>query len=406
MNKNKNDYGLPKQVIHCKKCLMTNQKPLSVNESKSHLGKKKLGLAFGKNGICHACLYAKKKEEINWESREEMLKDMLSKYRKSNGDYDCIVAGSGGKDSIKQAHILKYKYDMNPLTVTYSPILYTKIGFRNLRSWIYNGGFDNYLFTPNGKITSILSKEAFINILHPLQPFKFGIKNFAAKMALKFGIKLIIYGEPYAEYGSMDINETDSPSYSEEFFVNDNPYYIAGLSIGEIKKKYNWIKDVDFLPYEPIRSKDLINQRLSVEFLGWYLKWDPQEVFYYAAENANYEPDTERTDGTYGKYSGVDDKMESLHFYLHYIKYGIGRCRFDASQEIRNGHITREEGIQLCKKFEGEYPKRYIKDCYNFMNIDENYAQKVIDSFRPKHLWKKIDNNWIRLQELESINPF
>ena len=113
------------------------------------------------------------------------------------------------------------------------------------------------------------------------------------------------------------------------------------------------------------------------------------EDFYYASENAGYETDTERTDGTYGKYSAVDDKMEWLHFYLHYIKFGIGRCRLDASQEIRNGHITRNEGISLCKRFEGEYPKRYIKDCLDFMQIDEDYASRVIDSFRPNHLWKK-----------------
>ena len=64
-------------------------------------------------------------------------------------------------------------------------------------------------------------------------------------------------------------------------------------------------------------------------------------------------PDTERTDGTYGRYSAVDDKMEWLHYYCHYIKFGIGRCRFDVSQEIRNKHITREEAILLCKRFEG-----------------------------------------------------
>ena len=35
-----------------------------------------------------------------------------------------------------------------------------------------------------------------------MQPFKFGIKMFASKMALKFNIDLVIYGEPYLKYGS------------------------------------------------------------------------------------------------------------------------------------------------------------------------------------------------------------
>ena len=118
--------------------------------------------------------------------------------------------------------------------------------------------------------------------------------------------------------------------------------------------------------------------------------------------NAGYETDTERTDGTYGKYSAVDDKMEWLHFYLHYIKFGIGRCRLDASQEIRNGHITRNEGISLCKRFEGEYPKRYIKDCLDFMQIDEDYAK--IDSFRP-NAYGKENNQWLiaRTDEINNL---
>ncbi len=97
-NQNK-DSGLPLKVIHCKKCLMTNQKPHSVNESKSKIGKKKQGLNF-KNGICDACIYSENKEKIDWSFREDKLKEMLSKFRKNDGSYDCIVSGSGGKDSV------------------------------------------------------------------------------------------------------------------------------------------------------------------------------------------------------------------------------------------------------------------------------------------------------------------
>ena len=102
--------------------------------------------------------------------REILLRKLLDQYRKTDGNYDCIVSSSGGKDSSSIAHILKYKYQMNPLTVTYSPILYTDIGFKNLRAMINIGGFDNLLFTPNGKLTSILAREAFVNLLHPMQP--------------------------------------------------------------------------------------------------------------------------------------------------------------------------------------------------------------------------------------------
>jgi N-acetyl sugar amidotransferase len=387
-------FGLDTTVKVCKICLMTNQKPYSLNETKNSKNSKKKGLDFNIDDICSACTYHElKTSKINWRAREDELKKLLDKYRKDNGEYDCIVSGSGGKDSSFQSHILKNKYGMNPLTVTYSPILPTEIGLKNFYNWIDIGGFDNYLFRPSGKVSSVLAKEAFINLLHPMQPFKFGIKMFASKMALKFDINLVIYGEPYLEYGSGSKKEN---SFDEDFYINDDDnVYFGGLSVNELKKKYQWIKDSDLQSFMPIRSKEIKGKKLNPIFLGYYLKYDPQEIYYYATENCGFEPDTQRTDGTYGRYTGIDDKFDWLHFYTHYIKFGIGRCRFDASQEIRNNHITRDEGIMLLKKYEGEYPERYLEDCYRFMGIDRESANKIIDSFRPEHLWKKNKkNNW------------
>ena len=296
---------------------------------------------------------------------------------------------------------------MNPLTVTYSPILYTDIGFQNLRAWIYSGGFDNLLFTPNGKITSVLAREAFKNLLHPMQPFKFGIKSIAAKTALKYDIELVMFGEPYYEYGSENENSKSSPSYDVSWLLNDSEdIFFGGTHYKDILKKYQWIKKNELSAFMPLKSKDLKNSKLKdlkIEFLGWYIKWNPQEIYYYASRNNGYFPDTQRTDGTYGRYSAIDDKMEWLHYYTHYVKFGIGRTRFDASQEIRSGHITRNEGIKLCKKFEGEYPKRYAKDCFSFMKFSEDEAIEIINKFRSPHLWKKTSQGWKRLQELKEI---
>ena len=398
-------FGLPERVIHCKNCLMTNQKPFSVNESKNNPKQKKLGMAIYDNGLCAACTYSLKKDkEINWKKREKLLIKMLDKYRRNDGSYDCIVSGSGGKDSSTIAHILKYRHNMNPLTVTYSPILYTDIGWQNHRSWINVGGFDNVLFTPNGRVTSLLAKEAFQNLLHPIQPFKYGIKSIAAKYAIKYDVKLVMFGETYAEYGSQEDRSTTSPSYDMSWFINDSKdIFFGGTHLKELKKKYQWLKDADLKPYMPLRSIEVKKSEMAVEFLGWYLKWNPQEAYYYASENCGYNPDTERTDGTYGRYSAVDDKFEWLHYYCHYIKYGIGRCRFDTAQEIRNGHITRDEAILLCKKFEGEIPNRYLIDCFDFMGLSEKQSYKIIDKFRSPHLWKKKGGKWERLQELDEL---
>ena len=405
MTNKKSIFGLPEKVQHCTKCLLTNQKPFSINETKNSKNSSKEGLQFNKDGVCLACQYSEaKKNSINWTEREKLLINLLDKFRKSNGDYDCIVSGSGGKDSSTIAHILKYRYGMNPLTVTYSPLLYTDIGIKNHRSWIDIAGFDNILFSPNGRISSLLAREAFQNLLHPMQPFKVGIKSIAAKTALKYGIDLVMFGEPYAEYGSEKDNSSLKPTYTTEWYVNDSDQiYFGGLHYRDILKKYQWLKISDLKSFMPITSDEIKGKSLQIEYLGWYLKWDPQEIYYYATENCGYKPDTERTDGTYGRYSGIDDKFEWLHYYTHYIKFGIGRCRFDSCQEIRNGHITRDEAVLLCKKFEGEYPKRYINDCYKFMDLSVKEAENIIDKFRSPHLWEKRKNKWLRLQELDGI---
>ena len=190
---------------------------------------------------------------------------------------------------------------------------------------------------------------------------------------------------------------------SLEMLSYDKPPFIAGLPVNELKKKYN-LSNNDLSPYMPIESKLLKKSKIRILFLGWFLKWNPQEVYYYATKNCGYSPDTQRIDGTYGRYAGVDDKIEWLHFFCHYIKFGIGRCRLDASQEIRSGHINREEAIALCKKFEGEIPNRYLNDCFKFMNLTYKEGWKIIDKFRPKHLWRKKNNKWIRIQELKQIS--
>ena len=184
-------YGLPDQVEFCSRCVMSNQKVTpSVVQNDSREGEKHT-LIF-KDGVCSACrVHDLKESRVDWGQREEELLRLLDKYRSKDGSYDCIVPGSGGKDSIFQSHILKTKYGMNPLTVTWSPHLYTDIGRQNFDNWIHKGGFDNFLFTPDGEKHALLTRLAYENLLHPFQPFIFGQRNFVMHMARKFNIQLI-----------------------------------------------------------------------------------------------------------------------------------------------------------------------------------------------------------------------
>lgn len=386
-------YGLPEKVLFCKKCIISNQRPSSVVEFKNTLEQKKRGIDFSAQGICEACEYNDVKQEIDWKERENELLKLLEKHRKPSG-YDCVVPGSGGKDSAYTAHVLKDKYGMNPLTVTWAPHLYTEIGWENFVNWSHVGGLDNILFTPNGKLHRYLTKIAFLNLLHPFQPFINGQKIIGPLIASKFNIPLVFYGENQAEYGNSK-NENKSSLMSNKFFSEKeiSDIKIGGQSIKSIIKETNFTIN-EFQPYLPLNINEINQKKIEQRFLGYYLKWDPQECFYYAVQNTGFKPNKERTEGSYSKYSSIDDKIDPFHYYCTLIKFGIGRTTYDAAQEIRNKKITREEGVALVNKFDNEFPKKYFKEFLIYLDIEEDVFWKTVDSFRSPHLWTKKNGKW------------
>jgi len=398
MKKNFSLFGLPEKITFCSKCVISNQRPSSVVEFKNTDNEKR-GIDIDQTNICEACKYNEEKKLIDWKQREIELEKVLSKYRRSSG-YDCIVPGSGGKDSAYTAHILKYKYNMNPLTVTWAPHLYTNIGWENFTNWMHVGGLDNILFTPNGKLHRLLTKLAFLNLLHPFQPFIIGQRIIGPKIASKYNIPLVIYGENQAEYGNSS-KENISSLMNPDFFSSDASDDIAlgGVSIKEIIKKYKFSQN-DFEPYLPPEKKEVDKKNIKVMYLGYFLKWDPQECFYYASENTGFKANTERTEGSYSKYSSIDDKTDPFHYFTTFIKFGIGRATYDAAQEIRNDKINRDEGIALIKKYDNEFPKKYFKEFLEYIDISEKEFWKVIDNFRSPHLWEKKSSEWILKEKI------
>lgn len=394
MEKLETYYGLPENVVYCKKCVMSNQRPASAVEFKHTIKSKKTTMNMDSGGVCDACRTAEQKESIDWGMRESELIELLDKHRSKDGSYDCLVPGSGGKDSAYQAHVLKYKYGMNPLTVTWPPILYTDYGYRNWKNWI-DSGFDNISWNRNGKVMKTLTKLSIENLFHPFQTFILGQKNLAPKIAAKYGIDLIFYGENEAEYGN-PIADNRSSLRDKSYFSYNNldEIYLGGLSVKEIMETYNF-KISDIEAFLPAKERDLEKTNIQVHYLGYYLKWTPQEVYYYAVENTGFKARPFRTQGTYSKYNSIDDKIDDLHYYTTYIKFGIGRATYDASQEIRNNHITREEGVALVNRFDGEFPDRYFDEIMSYLDIDPDYFKnKLTDKFRSPHLWIKQDGIW------------
>jgi len=404
-------YGLPHNVNFCKKCVISNQRPNSAVEYGHTKDSKKTTIHFDEHGVCDACRMAEQKHgTIDWAERERQLRELCDRHRSTDGSYDCVVPGSGGKDSFYAAHMLRTKYGMHPLTVTWAPHIYTEWGWKNFQSWIH-AGFDNFLCTPNGRIHRLITRLAVENLFHPFQPFMFGQKALAPKMALLHKIPLVFYGENEAEYGN-PIADTQSAKRDWSYFTasDKSKIYLGGTSLSDLKEHFG-VEEYELQPYLPANPEHIEQQKVEVHYLGYYLKWHPQSCYYYSVEHGNFQASPERTPGTYSKYNSIDDRIDDFHYFTTFIKFGIGRATYDAAQEIRSGDITRDEGVALSKRFDGEFPDRFADEIFRYLSIPESefpqaskmfeqpvmdyeYFMHLADTFRSPHLWKFEDGEW------------
>lgn len=403
-------YGLPRDVQFCKSCVISNQRPNSTVEFKNVAGQNKATIHLDANGLCDACKVRDRKADTDWDERKRQLTELCDRHRRNDGRYDCIVPGSGGKDSFYASWVLKYEYGMHPLTVTWAPHVYTDWGWRNFQRWI-GSGFDNQLFTPNSRVHRLLTRLAVEVLFHPFQPFIFGQKNLAPKMSALYDVPLVFFGENEAEYGNPQ-SDISSAIRDGSYFTaaEKSEVYIGGVSVADLKCDFG-LEDVDLDPYMPADPELIKKTGTEVHYLGYYLKWHPQSCYYFAAEKGGFEPSPERTPGTYSKYNSIDDRIDDFHYYATFIKFGIGRATYDAAQEIRSGDIDRNEGVALVQRYDGEFPERFADEIFRYLSIpesefpmaskmfesptvDREYFMRLADTFRSPHLWTCVNNNW------------
>jgi N-acetyl sugar amidotransferase len=299
---------------------------------------------------------------------------------------------------------------MHPLTVTWAPHVYTEWGWRNFQAWIH-AGFDNFLCTPNGRVHRLLTRLAVENLFHPFQAFIFGQKSLAPKMALLHKIPLVFYGENEAEYGN-PIADTNSARRDWSYFTaqDKSKIYLGGTSVADLQEQFG-VDAYELQAYLPADPDEIERNRVEVHYLGYYLKWHPQSCYYYSVEHGGFQASPERTPGTYSKYNSIDDRIDDFHYYTTFIKFGIGRATYDAAQEIRSGDITREEGLALARRFDGEFPERFAEEIFRYLSIperefpqatrmfeqpimDREYFDNLADSFRSPHLWLHSEGKW------------
>ncbi len=331
---------------YCSNCVMPNTRP---------------DLHFDKNNVCDACRSAKdKKENIDWDKRKKDFEELLDSFgNKSSSKYDCLIPVSGGKDSHLTLYYAKNVYGLNPLCVCFEPTLPTEIGRRNLEN-ISKQGVDLIHFKQNPLIYNKLIMEGFKRVGDMEWANHMGIWSVPVHFAIKFDIPFVLWGEsPQMEYGgSQTISEINKKQFNEDW-LNDYGC-LNGL------RPQDLISDREGITLEDLKmyiypSRDLVEKWGGRGvFMGYYFKWNKSENI-KIIENMGFKRRRGRIEVSYTDFEKLDCLSMNLHDYLKFLKFGYGRATDSVCIQIRNGDISREEGVRIVEKYDGKYPKECIE---------------------------------------------
>jgi N-acetyl sugar amidotransferase len=296
-------------------------------------------ISFDENGVCNACQWALKKKKIDWKRRQTYFKQLCRKF-----SYKCIVPWSGGKDSIYVAYKMR-EFNMEPLLVTVIPHLETDIGKWNRQNTCKD--FEHLEIELDEAKYRLLAKKYFIEQGRPKHPWECAISAVIINKAVELSIPFIVYGEDgEQEYGG---DESDKWMYpvSKEYLM-----------------KYYWQDNCDWnVPDDKNFEKLFFTQWSKFE------NWQPSKHAEFAIEKGMRIPSYNI--GTFTRTSQLSDKLQDLHTYLMYIKFGFGRCTADVCISIRNGELAREDGAKYVEWFDGRYPIMYHKDYLAYFDMTD-----------------------------------
>ena len=362
----------------CTNCIQPNTRP---------------GIYFNEEGVCGACLWGKEKNKIDWDLRCKELQDIaLWAKKNSKGDYDCTIGVSGGKDSTKQAITARDKLDLNCLLVNCEPENITDIGRKNIEN-LKNLGFDVVTIRPNPNVMKRLIRYDFFEHLNPIKATEFALYSSTYIIAEKFKIPLIIQGE--TQVLTLGTRLISAGQVQDALNVDQNMRTLSQgcqeyLNVDGIKKR-----DLFLFRYNKENLKEL---GIKGIWLQYYLKeWSYRgnaefSKKYGLTVRENFNP---KDIGTYVDFSALDSDLNHVNQMLKYIKFGFGFCMDHACYDIRDGHITRNEAMNLVKNYDGKCSEEYIKKFCDYVEITIDKFWDTANSFRGPMWSKNEDNEWV-----------
>lgn len=358
---------------YCTKCVMSSTRPR---------------ITFNKDGVCNACQWAEEKKILDWKKRWKHLKEICQKEKRVHKTgFNCLIPVSGGKDSSYVSYRMKHDLGMNPLCVTITPPLPKETGELNLKRFA-NSGYDLIAITPNTKIAQEINRFGFIEYGLPLYSWMINLQTAIHKVAMKFNIHLIMYGEEgESEYGGTSVLK-NRPFYDKEY---SRKIYLSNtipeklLNMYQKNQLYWWLY---------MSKKEYHNAGLKIAHWSYFENWDPYRNYVFAKEKTGLKEQKERSKGTYNNFSQTDTILYDLHTHLMYLKYGFGRCSQDVGIDIRRGALSRKQGIILAKKYDHEFPVEYVPEYLDYFDMSRKDFDAVLDTWTNKKLFNKVKGVW------------
>lgn len=358
---------------YCKKCIMPDTRP---------------EIVFDEEGVCDACKStAMKKVKIDWKKREDEFVAILDRYRSDGSWYDCIIPVSGGKNSCFQAHVMKYRFGMNPLCVNFVPCEITETGRKNI-IFLRDLGFDVIQVASNLKVYREMVRVGFFKLGDCCWPEHIGMFTAPFRVAYQYKVPLIIYGEnPQFEYGGPAAargNHVMSHKWLEEF-------QMLSYRLSDLVNDGFDMKDLKSFTYPT--DEQLAEGGITGLFLGYFVKWDNQEQFAQMRSLGFHVNPDGPIEGAYNDYENLDCKwIGGLHDHMKYLKYGYGRATDQLCYLIRDGYMKREEAVRLVGQYEGRTPMKYVPDFLDFLKITREEFFDNLDRFTNKKIFE-VDGN-------------
>jgi N-acetyl sugar amidotransferase len=309
---------------------------------------------FDADGVCSVCRQIEYRDEkIDWVARRKELDALLARYR-DQGQYDCIVPFSGGKDSTFQAWYVVKVLGLKPLIVRFDHWFYRPLVHANNTRTFKLLGVDVLNFTPSWHVVRELMLEGLIRRGDFCWHCHTGVYAYPMQVALRYQIPLIIWGESLAEYMSFysydEMEEVDEKRFNRAMNLGmtaDDMYEFLG---GRVSRR-----ELEPFAYPP--RKELMRIGCRSVCLGNYIKWDTKKQVAIIKRELGWQgqpvegipyPDYD--------YEKIECMFQGVRDYCKFIKRGFGRTNHLVNIDIRNKRIERGKGLELAMYHDGKRP--------------------------------------------------